>query len=61
MSMHIVDGRSLTDAEFIRYCVNDELEGERTPAQTYEGKALVRVGDVLMTQETAAELAQEAA
>jgi ribosomal protein S28E/S33 len=30
-------------------------------APTYEGKPLVRVGDVLMTQETAAELAREAA
>jgi hypothetical protein len=50
-------------AEWLAAMLEMELEGERTPAQskTYEGKALVRVGDVLMTQETAAELAREAA
>lgn len=48
-------------AEWLAAMLEMELEGERTPAQTYEGKALVRVGDVLMTQETAAELQEIAA
>lgn len=39
-----------------------ETEGERTPAQTYQGQPLINLGGVvLVTPETAAALAMEAA
>jgi hypothetical protein len=48
-----LDGKELTRAEFIAFMRSEEAAGNRE----YQGKPLVRVGDVLMTQETAAEIA----
>lgn len=48
-----LDGRELTATEFLALMRSEELAGNRE----YRGKPLVRIGDVLMTAETAAEIA----
>lgn len=47
-----IDGKELSATEFLRYMRSEEAAGNRE----YRGQPLVRIGDVLVTAETAAEL-----
>lgn len=33
MSLHIIDGREITDGEWVAFCADDESEEALTPAQ----------------------------